>query len=328
MNAFLRRLSWLARRHRKEEDLRAEVEFHLSEETEQRQADGLASDEARRAARRELGNVTRVEEDTRAAWGWTLLEQFIQDLRYAVRTMAANRLFTLLAASSLALGIGANTAIFSFMDAILMRALPVSDPESLVVLNWRARPWGNWRDFVMHGVSGNFFDDPKSGVIAGIFPYPAFELFRTHDEVFSTVFAHFQSYHAKTLNLTIKGQAGIASGVYVSGDYFRGLGVPPAAGRLLLPSDDRQGAPAVALISHALSQARFGNDANATGHAILIDNLPFTVVGVTPAEFFGVDPAAAPDVFMPMHANDQFRPEDYLDGTTIGPRSWAACVPV
>lgn len=313
MNAWFRKLSWLARRRRKEEDLRAELEFHLSEESERRKEDGLADDEAPRAARRELGNVTRVGEDTRTAWGWTLLEQFSQDVRYAVRTMAANRLFTLLAASSLALGIGANTAIFSFMDAILMRSLPVTDPESLVVMNWRARPWGNWRDFVMHGVSGNTYEDPKSGVTAGIFPYPAFELFRAHDEVFSTVFAHFQFYHAKTLNLTIKGQAGIASGVYVSGDYFRGLGVPPAAGRLILPSDDRKGAPAVAVISHALSQTRFGGDANATGHAILIDGLPFIVVGVTPAEFFGVDPAAAPDLFLPMHANDQFRPEDYLE---------------
>jgi hypothetical protein len=95
MNAWFRKLSWLARRRRKEEDLRAELEFHLSEESERRKEDGLADDEAPRAARRELGNVTRVGEDTRTAWGWTLLEQFSQDVRYAVRTMAANRLFTL-----------------------------------------------------------------------------------------------------------------------------------------------------------------------------------------------------------------------------------------
>src|ERR1039457_2782739 len=148
MNAFFRKLSWLGRRPSKEDELHAELQFHLDEEAEERQAQGLANEEARRAARRDLGNVTLVQENTRATWGWTLLEQLGQDLRYAFRTMAANRLFTLLAVVSLALGIGANTAIYSFMDAILDRSLPVADPESLVVLNWHAKTTGP--DFVMH----------------------------------------------------------------------------------------------------------------------------------------------------------------------------------
>src|ERR1022692_3471923 len=133
--------------------------------------EGLANEEARRAARRDLGNVTLVQENTRAAWGWTLLEQLGQDLRYAFRTMAANQLFTLLAVVSLALGIGANTAIYSFMDAILMRSLPVADPESLVVLNWHVKQTGP--DFVMHGMSGNSYDD-SSGITAGVFPFSAY----------------------------------------------------------------------------------------------------------------------------------------------------------
>src|SRR3989454_5278310 len=167
-----------------------ELEFHLEEEAEQRQAAGLAEEQSRWAARRELGNLTGVEENTRAVWGWTILEQIGQDLRYAFRTMASNRLFTLLAVSSLALGIGANTAIYSFMDSILLRSLPVSDPKSLVVLNWHAKPTG--RDFVMHAMSGTTYDDPKTGKTAGIFPFPAFELFRKNDSVFSSVFAHCQ----------------------------------------------------------------------------------------------------------------------------------------
>ncbi len=140
MNSFFRKLRWLAQRRNKEAELREELQFHLEEEAKQRQAEGLAEQEARWAARRELGNVMLLQEDTRAMWGWTILEQLGQDLRYAFRTMAANRLFTLLAVSSLALGIGANTAIYSFMDSILLRSLPVSDPESLVVLNWHAKP--------------------------------------------------------------------------------------------------------------------------------------------------------------------------------------------
>src|SRR2546423_384137 len=123
MNSFFRKLNWLAQRRRKEDDLRDELQFHLDEEAEQRQAEGLAEQQARWAARRELGNLMLVREDTRAMWGWTIVEQLGQDLRYAVRTMAANRLFTLLTVSSLALGIGANTAIYSFMDSILLRSL-------------------------------------------------------------------------------------------------------------------------------------------------------------------------------------------------------------
>src|SRR5207247_8005707 len=148
------------------------------------QAEGLATDQARWAARRDLGNLTFVQESTRAMWTWTFLEQLLQDLRYALRTMINNRAFTALAALSLALGIGANTAIYSFMDSILLRSLPVADPASLVVLNWRSRDpretrdaKGNWSPHVMHGMSGNAYNDPKTGFTSGIFPFPAFELF-------------------------------------------------------------------------------------------------------------------------------------------------------
>jgi len=316
--SLFRKLHWLAQRPGKEAELREELQFHLEEEAEQRQGDGLSAEEARWAARRELGNLTLVQENTRAVWGWTVLDQLGQDVRYAFRTIAANRLFTLLAVSSLALGIGANTAIFSFMDAILLRSLPVSDPESLVVLNWHVT--ATRQDSVMRGMSGTTYNDPELGTTAGIFPFPAFELFRKQDAIFSSVFAHWQSRHVRTLNLAIQGEAGLASGWNVSGDYFIGLGVPPAAGRLISPEDDRAGAPPVAVVSYALSQSRFGGAANAVGQPILIDNLPFTVVGVTPPEFFGVDPAAAPDVYLPLHANKLlgagqqlgFRPEDYL----------------
>jgi macrolide transport system ATP-binding/permease protein len=319
MKAFFRKLRWLAERRRKEAELREELEFHLEEEADERRAAGVAEDEARRAARRELGNLMLVEEDTRAAWGWTTVERLAQDLRYGWRTMAANRLFTLLAVVTLGLGIGANTAIYSFMDAILVRSLPVGDPESLVVLNWHAK--ADRRVSVMHAMSGSTWGDLKSGVTSGMFPYPAFELFRKNDAVFSSVFGHFQCWPLRNLNVTIKGQAEVARGWSVTGDYFRGLGVQPAAGRLIIPDDDRTGASAVAVVSYGFSQRRFGRAADAAGQTVLINNLPFTVAGVTPPEFFGVDPGAAPDVFLPLHINDLlgaghlsgFRAEDYLD---------------
>ena len=294
MIEFFRKLKWLAARRRREQELQEELQFHIEEEAEQQ---GLPAADARR----DLGNLTRLREDTRSAWGWTLLEQFTQDLRYAFRTMGANKLFSFLAILSLALGIGANTAIYSFMDAILMRALPVSDPESLVVLNWHSKQVAQWRSFVMHSINGSTFDDPaKAGTTAGIFPYPAFELFQKNDSIFSSVFA-YHPLHG--VNLTYKGHADVANGEYVSGDYFRGLAIPPAAGRLLMSDDDRAGAPAIAVISFALSERRFGGPANAAGQTMLINNLPFLVVGVTPPGFFGVDPASAPEVYLPMHAD-------------------------
>jgi ABC-type antimicrobial peptide transport system permease subunit len=203
---------------------------------------------------------------------------------------------------------------------MLLRSLPVPDPDSLVVLNWHAKATGS-RNSVMHSMSGSTYGDAKTGTTAGIFPFPVYELFRKNDSIFSTVFAHFQYWQVRNLNVTIKGQADLATGWNVSGDYFRGLGVPPAAGRLIIPDDDRAGAPPVAVVSYGFSQKRFGGAANAAGQPILIDNLPFTVVGVTPPEFFGVDPAAAPGIYLPMHSNellgagDQFgfRPGDYFD---------------
>src|SRR6185295_16149245 len=111
--------------------------------------------------------------------------------------------FSALAILSLALGIGANTAIYSFMDSILLRALPVRDPESLVVLNWHAKD--TRRDFVMQGMSGRTYDDPGTGTTAGIFPFPAFELFKKHDAVFSSVFAHTQYWQVRSLNVTVRG---------------------------------------------------------------------------------------------------------------------------
>lgn len=320
MSSFFRKLGWFVRRRQKEAELREELEFHLEEEAEERRAVGLTEREAGYAARRDLGNYTLVEEDTRAVLGWTIIEQLGQDLRYALRTMAASQVFTLLALSSLALGIGANTAIYSFMDAILLRSLPVSDPQSLVVLNWHAKQHSG-PDFVMHGMSGSTWGDSASGENSGIFPYPAFELFRENNSVFSVVFAHFQYFQARRLNVAIRGQAEIANGWSVSGDYFRGLGVVPAAGRLIIPDDDVPGNSAVVVASYGFSQRHFGEAANAAGQPVVIDNVAFTLVGVAPPEFFGVDPAGSPDLYFPMHANELlgagqqfgFQPTSYLE---------------
>jgi predicted permease len=296
MSPFLRKLSWLARRRRKDAELEEELQFHLDEEADERIADGLSLDDARHAARRDLGNVTIVREDTRAAWTWTLVEQFAQDLRYGVRMLARNKTFSGLAILSLALGIGANTAIFSFMDAMLMRSLPVLEPQSLVTLAWHTKK----QEF--HGSNSHDadYDDPNGGYVGGVFAYPMFELFQRDTTVFTTVVGY---QGAGQLHLTVKARAEIINGEYVSGNFFSGLGVSPASGRLIAPDDDRAGASGVAVISYALSEASFGGAANAPGQSVLLDNIPFTVVGVTPPEFFGADPNVLPAIYVPMHAN-------------------------
>ncbi len=314
MTSLFRKFTWWLQRRRKEDDLREELQFHLAEEADERLADGLSDDEARWAARRDLGNVTLLQENTRTLWSWILLEQLAQDVRYGLRAMVKNRLFTALAALSLALGIGANTAIYSFMDSILFRSLPVSDPTSLVAVKWQSRPKSATANAsVMRSVDGSTYRDGPN-ITAAIFPFPAFERLReVSAPVLSTLFAHKP---AGRLNVMIKGQAELVEGEYVSGDFFRGLSVSPAAGRLIFADDDRAGAAPVAVLSLRYGEQRFGDAASATGQQILINNVAFTVVGVTPPEFFGVDPAAAPQIYLPMHANLLFDPgggRAYLD---------------
>jgi macrolide transport system ATP-binding/permease protein len=224
------------------------------------------------------------------------MEQLLRDLRYAFRMMAGHRFFTAMAALSLALGIGANTAIYSFLDSILMRALPVQDPESLVVFNWRAP--GKTDPDVAHSFSGSLYTEPGGGVTSGNFPYPTFDLFR-QSPLFRTVFAF---RNAGRLNVQIEGQADLADAQYVSGGYFSGLGVPPAAGRLIDRTDDAGGVP-VAVLSFRYAQKHFADPTKAAGRSIRLNNLPFTVVGVAAPGFFGVNPAGEQDIFLPLRAS-------------------------
>jgi macrolide transport system ATP-binding/permease protein len=288
ISEFLRRLAYYFHRRRFEEELDEEMRHHraLSGPTE-------------------FGNVTHWKEESRAMWNWSFFEQLVQDLRYALRAMLRNRAFTALAVLSLALGMGANTAIFSFMDAILLRSLPVRDPGSLAVLNWRVKALGRQPGTrervasVVQSIEGAINHDPRGGVMSGPFPYPAFEFLGKNNAVFSALFGYCPSGE---LNVKVRGEADLGSGEYVSGDYFRGLGVPPAAGRLITNDDDHAAAPPVAVVSLAYSRKRFGDPLKAVGATISLNNVLFTVIGVTAPEFFGVDPAVSPDVYLPLHA--------------------------
>ena len=289
---------------RRSERLREEMELHLAEKAAELQADGMTPEFAWAEARRRFGNVGLKHEESREIWIKRFWSELGQDVRYGCRTMAVNKAFSILAVLLLALGIGANASIYSLMESILLRSLPVADPESLVVLNWHSRPpyeAGKEWVHVMHGVQGILWPGDKGAMVSGMFPYGAFETLREENPVFSTLFGYFNGLKR---NLSIHGQQATSAGAeYVTGEYFRGLAVSPAAGRLIDSEDDRPGAAPVAVISFATSQNRFGGPLNAIGQSILVDNIPFTVVGVAPPEFFGVDPAAAPDLYLPLHTN-------------------------
>jgi macrolide transport system ATP-binding/permease protein len=218
----------------------------------------------------------------------------LQDARYAIRTMRGRPVFTAMAVLSLALGIGANTSIYSFMDSILMRALPVANPASLVVLNWHSKDHPS----IAASFAGSTYRDAILGYNSGNFPYAAFELFSSNREMFADVFG-FSG--AGRLNVQFRGAADLAVGQYVTGTYFSGLGVVPATGRLIAPDDDRPGAPPVVALSYSYAERRFGDPSRAIGESLLINKQPFTVVGVAAPEFFGVDPAGKQDLFLPQH---------------------------
>ena len=285
MKEAFRRLWFLLHRAQVERDLDEEMRHHLALAAADR---GSAN-----AARRQFGNVTLLKEESRAMWTWTFWEQFAQDIRYGLRAMAANPLFTAMAVLSLALGIGANTAIYSFMDAILMRSLPVAHPEQLVVLNWRAKDAP-----VIHGQNGTRHDD-SAGINSPNYPFGAFQFLRSNRDPLSTLFAYALAWQ---INLVVENQAEIADGQLVSGGFYNGLGVSPAAGRLIADDDDRSGAPPVAVLSYQYWQSRFAASPAAIGRPIFINNTPFTIVGVSAPGFFGVNPDAAPKVYLPLHS--------------------------
>ncbi len=299
----MRRLQYWLRRGRREAALREEIDLHLAEKAADLEASGLTPSQARAEAHRRFGNVSLTQEASREIWMTRFLSEVTQDVRYGWRNLLAHRAFSLMAILSLALGIGANTAIYSFMESILLRSLPVADPDSLVVLNWQSRTPKNPErlgEHVIHGLQGVLWPGSKGYLASGMFPYPAFEDLRQDNPVFSSVFGYF---NALRRTLTIRGHSTSASAEYVTGEYFAGLAVSPAAGRLLSATDDRPGATPVAVLSFALSQQRFGSPAQALGQQVLLDRVPFTVIGVAPPEFFGVDPAVSPDIYLPLHAN-------------------------
>jgi predicted permease len=275
---FFRRRYWDQERAR-------ELDAYLEAETDENIARGVSPKEARYAAHRKLGNTTLIREEIyhMNSLGW--LETLWQDVRYGLRQLGRSPGFTAVVALSLALGIGANTAIFSLIDAVMLKTLPVREPDRLVLLN---RTTGESMSAV-NSDNGSENDAP--------FSYPTFEEFRAHNQVFSTLFGFVPLGRA---NVNIDGQANLAEGELITGDYFSGLGVTPILGRAISNEDAKPGASRGAVISYGYWSSHFGGNPAVLGKGIAVNGVPLTIVGVAPPEFFGLQPGRAVDLWIPL----------------------------
>src|SRR5690242_4876195 len=259
-------MNWL-RRRRREQDLERELRSDLELEAAEQQERGISPEEARYAAQRAFGNTESIKEETREMWGWVSLERLWQDVGYGVRQLKLSPVFATVAILSLALGIGANTAIFQLLDAVRLRSLPVPNPQELAEV----------RVANGDGMGINTGDNPQM-------TNPLWEKFRDHQRAFSGVFAS----GTDSFRMGKGSEAHSVHGLWVSGGFFSVLKISPARGRLLNVDDDRHGCgPSVAVISYSLWQKDFGGLDSAIGSNVTIQDHAFEVIGVTPPSFAG-----------------------------------------
>ncbi|HTV55223.1 MAG TPA: ABC transporter permease [Terriglobia bacterium] len=288
-----RRLTFFFRRGQFDRDLEEEMSEHLRMKAKAFDEAGIPPGEARYAARREFGNALSLREASHDAWVWGPFETLLQDLRYAFRQLLRNPGFAAVAVLTLALGIGANTAIFSAIDAVMLKVLPVPHPEQLVFLEWQS---------------------PHE--VTDYLPYPTFDRLRKQNQAFSGLAA----FHSLDLATRVDGEHGLAAGQLVSGDYFSVLGVQPLIGRTFTSEEDRApGTDPFAVISYRYWESRFARDPDVLGSSIELNGAPFTVIGVMPSAFFGVSPGDSPDVWIPLMMQAQV-----MDGKSVlnDAKSW------
>ena len=293
------RLRSLFRRRQVDRELDLELQYHVEERTDQNVAKGMTRQEARRAALLEIGGVETRKEECRDTRRVTWLQDLLQDLRYGFRMVRKSPGFTAVAVLTLALGIGANTAIFSFIDAVLLRDLPLKDPQQLVVFVWSARV-----NPKLHGHSG--YGDCANGHGDCSFSVPFFKTIRAADNSFSGVAAFAGPLD---VDLSGNGAASIAQGTFVSGDFFSTLGVSAFAGRPLTPADDTPSAPPTIVLDYGYWVRAFGADRSVVGRTVNLDNVPVTIVGVADPHFTNLTPGKPQDFFMAFSLSDRVRGE-------------------
>ena len=265
------------------EDLDLELQYHLAETVDALLASGMTEKEAKREARRRLGSYSLQKERTRDMdmAGW--LESLRADLAYGARQLKLNPGFASVAILSLALGIGANTAMFQLINAVRMKELPVKDPQELVSV-----------DFASNSARGGWWSSRSAN-----YTFAHWEELQKQQQAFSGLMA----WSAARFNLTSGGEPRFAEGIYVSGGFFQNLGVNAARGRTLTEADDTEACEMGAVISDAFWQREFSGDRGVLGRKLSLDGYPVPVIGVTPPSFFGVEVGSRYDVAIPICAD-------------------------
>ncbi len=278
LRIFLHRLFGLFLRRKLERELEEEIRLHLEMQIEDNLRQGMSPEEARRAARLKFGGIEQVKESYRdkSRFGW--IENLWQDVRYGVRILLKAPGFTAIVTVTLALGIGANTAIFSVVNMLLFRPLPVERPDELATISVDRRTW---------------------------YPYQMYTLLRDQTGVFSGLAAH----KIATVAISSEERPGEASDKYVdaskgeivSGNYFDVLGVRPALGRGFAPEEDRApNAHPVVVLSYGSWRGRFHSNPELIGRAIYLNGRPFTVIGIAPPSFKGTEQGVEVDFWAPI----------------------------
>jgi putative ABC transport system permease protein len=266
----------------KDRELREEIESHLQMAAADHVERGATPKEAAAAARRELGNLSQIQEATRDIWGGRWLREAAQDVRYACRIFRRNPGFALVAVLSLTFGIGANTALFEVVNAVRLRTLPVVDPAHLIEV----------RLINM---------DPVRGSRQTWYPsvtQPIWREIQTRQTALSGLFA----WNRGSFNLAQGGETRQAEGLWVTGDFFTTLGVRPVAGRLLSGEDDRPGCAPRAVLSDGFWRRTYGADGSVVGRTISLDSRPVEIVGVAAPGFYGLEVGRAFDIALPLCA--------------------------
>ncbi len=295
LSDWMIRLRSLFRRETVDGELDEELRFHLEKQAAKYVQAGSTPEDALRRAKLEFGGLDQVKGDCREARGVTLVETLVQDVRFGMRVLRKSPGFTAVVVLTLGLGIGANTAIFTLVNAVMLQTLPVSAPEQLMVMQWKAHNWP-------HNVGTSSFgdcahlQDHHGGENSGCsLTYPMFKEIRDRKDLFSGTMAFAGP---SQLDLSGNGPASMARGELVSGDYFETLGVRPAIGRTLEPGDEQPGAAQVVVLDYAYWQRAFGGAADIVGRTIRLNNLVFTIVGVADRGFTRFTPGKSVDLWV------------------------------
>ncbi len=275
---------------RRTERLEHEIQMHIDLETQENIESGMTPEEARQAAIRKFGSPLLARENSREIWGWLWLERLLSDVSFSLRLLRKSPSFTIVAVLTLALGIGANAAIFTLLNAVLMKNLPVADPQSLVRI-------GNDTDCCVG------MRTPDDGNCT-LFPTETWQLLRSNAPEFEELSAMQAGWVGRPIIVRRDGDstgARSAMGEFVSGNYFRTFGLRPHAGQLLTDSDDTAGAPLKAVMSYEAWRRYYASDPSVVGGTFWVNTKAVTIAGIAPEGFYGDRLAPSPpDFYLPI----------------------------